>query len=64
VDLYEPLNESQRGELMRTVFKAVVLDRDGIAGFALKPPFDQLAIPHGPRPRTPREMAQAILDVA
>ena len=63
-DLYEQMNEPRRIELLRNVFKAVVLDRDGIAGFTLNPPFDKLAVPHGPKLRTTEEMAQAIVDAA
>lgn len=63
-DLYEQLEDGRRSELLRTVFKTVVLDRAGIAGFTLKPPFDRLALPHGPRRRTPQQMAKAILEAA
>jgi hypothetical protein len=42
-DLHEPLSDAGRTELLREVFRTVVLSSDGIVGFTLKPPFDSLA---------------------
>jgi hypothetical protein len=42
-DLYESLAEAKRAELLREVFESIVLTSDGIAGFALRSPFNELA---------------------
>ena len=41
-DLYEQFNDIRRVELLRTVFKSIVLGPEGIMGFTLQPPFDAL----------------------
>jgi DNA invertase Pin-like site-specific DNA recombinase len=41
-DLYEPLNDTMRREMVRAVFSTVILDHQGIAGYVLRPPFDTL----------------------
>ncbi len=41
-DLYEQFNDIRRVELLRTVFKSIVLGPEGIIGFTLQPPFDAL----------------------
>ena len=39
----EAFPDDKRAELVREVFGTIVVSRDGIAGFTLRPPFDQLA---------------------
>jgi hypothetical protein len=41
-DLYDQFNDIRRVELLRTVFKSIVLSAEGIMGFTLQPPFDAL----------------------
>ena len=41
-DLYESMNDAQRAPLLRNVFQSIVLDHDGIAGFALRAPYANL----------------------
>jgi hypothetical protein len=62
-DLYEQLTEERRAELLRSVFATVVLDREGIAGFTLKAPFNALVTPPDD-PLAVEGMATAILDHA
>jgi hypothetical protein len=42
-DLYTHFSDARRSALLAEVFGTIVLARDGIAGFTLKPPFDRLA---------------------
>jgi predicted RNase H-like nuclease (RuvC/YqgF family) len=42
-ELQHHLNESRQIELLRTVFKRVVLRKHGVAGFVLNSPFDVIA---------------------
>lgn len=41
-DLYQPMNDRMKARMVHIVFQTVVLDRDGITGYVLNPPFDQL----------------------
>lgn len=41
-ELQEQLSESRRIELLRAVFKTIVLDDTGVVGFTLHPPFDRI----------------------
>lgn len=41
-DLYEPLDDARRTELLRAVFRTIVLGPEGIVGFSLNSPFDML----------------------
>ena len=41
-DLYGPLDDVRRADLLAAVFKVIVLGPEGIVGFSLKPPFDAL----------------------
>ena len=41
-DLGEELSETKRVQLLRTVFRTIVLDEHGVAGFDLQTPFDVL----------------------
>ena len=68
-DLCEALPDDKRAELVREVFGTIVLSRDGIAGFTLKPPVDQLASPAKGDPRRLSSnhhngLVDAILDAA
>jgi site-specific DNA recombinase len=63
-DLYERLDDFRRADFLRSVFKSVILDHDGIAGFTLKSPFDALAVPPSARPMSPRDQAEWILRAA
>ena len=68
-DLCEALPDDKRAELVREVFGTIVLSRDGIAGFTLKPPVDQLASPAKGDPRRLSSdhrdgLVNAILDAA
>jgi site-specific DNA recombinase len=61
-DLYETFDDERRAVLLRTVFKAVIVDSTGIVGVKLNPPFDALM---RPAPLASEEdMAQALLDAA
>jgi len=42
-DLYTSLADDRQASLLREVFGTIVLSADGIVGFTLNPPFDQLA---------------------
>jgi DNA invertase Pin-like site-specific DNA recombinase len=42
LDLYRPLSDRKKQQMVHALFKAVVLDHEGITGYALNPPFDQL----------------------
>jgi DNA invertase Pin-like site-specific DNA recombinase len=44
-DLYLPLDEARRNELLRAVFHTIVLGPEGIIGFSLNPPFNKVS--HG-----------------
>jgi DNA invertase Pin-like site-specific DNA recombinase len=68
-DLYEALSLAEQVELVAEVFGAIVLSRDGIVGFTLRPPFDRLASAAGTDPRKasgegPAALVHAILDAA
>jgi hypothetical protein len=68
-DLYDSLSESKRPQLLRDVFKVVVISSEGIVGFTLRPPFDELAssAKNDPRKLTTGkrdQLAEAILDAA
>jgi len=39
-DLYEPLDDHHQTELLRIIFRTIVLSPDGIAGYVLNAPFD------------------------
>jgi hypothetical protein len=41
-DVYEPLDDNRRNELVRAVFRTLVLGPEGIIGWSLNPPFDRL----------------------
>jgi len=41
-DLYDSLSDSKRTELVRHVFRTIVISAEGIVGFTLNPPFDGL----------------------
>ena len=62
-DLYEPMNEIRRASLLKSLFATIVLDHDGIAGFTLKPPFDELVKARRDQPQ-PHALAKAIVDAA
>ena len=57
-DLYQPLDESRRNELLIVVFKTIVLAPEGVLGFSLNPPFDQL---HKTKPITPSAAADTLV---
>src|SRR6266508_759699 len=59
-DLYEPMNEMRKATLLRNVFATIVLDHEGVAGFTLKPPFDNLMSSSGQS--QPDELAKIVLD--
>lgn len=42
-DIYESLSDGKRPELLRLVFKTIVLGSDGIMGFSLTPAFEALS---------------------
>ena len=62
-DLYQPLPEPRRADLLRSVFSALVLDHHGVAGFTPKPPLSEL-LNSADGAGDPECMAQAILDAA
>ena len=41
-DLYAPLDDERRNELLRAVFQTIVVGPEGVLGFSLRPPFDRL----------------------
>ena len=45
MDVYDALDAFGRVSLILSVFKAVVLNHDGIGGYSLKPPLDALLMP-------------------
>ena len=65
-DLYEMLNDVRRAELLRAVFSVVVLGPEGVVGFTLKPPFDELVKPQHPHETggDHAHLAEVILDAA
>lgn len=62
-DLYDPLNEQQKTQMLRQLFASVVLDHNGIAGFTLNPPYDAL-LRAGHYNKTPDELATTLVDAA
>jgi hypothetical protein len=59
-DLYEQFDDWRRADLLRVVFKTVVLDERGVIGMTLKPPFDQLLTQAtGSLERTTQSLLQA-----
>lgn len=63
-DLYEQFDDTKRVELLRSVFKAIVLDHNGVTGVTLKPPFDELMKPSPLAPGQEAHVAQRLLDAA
>ena len=65
-DLYEKLADDKRAELLRTVFRAVVVERDGIVGHALHAPFDTFVQPQPSRgeSQSRHQQATAAIDAA
>ncbi|MFA5897641.1 MAG: recombinase family protein [Hyphomicrobium sp.] len=68
-DLYDSLSDPKRAELIRQVFRTIVLSADGIIGFTLKPPFDTLisAAKNDPRKlsgRASAAVAEALVNAA
>ena len=63
-DLYTPLNEPRKTEMLRQVFATVVLDHDGIAGFTLNAPYDTLAAADQQGKTAPLELASAVVNAA
>jgi hypothetical protein len=61
-DVYEPMNERRRHSLLKAVFGAIVVDRAGVAGFTLNPPFNAL-LKSGAN-QSPVHLAQIIVDSA
>jgi site-specific DNA recombinase len=59
-DVYEPLNEQRKVQLLGQLFDTIVLDHKGIAGFTLKAPYDGLISPrlHG---KSPEELAAELV---
>lgn len=51
-DLYKPLDEFRRNELLCAVFKVIALAPEGILGFSLNAPFDELQKAKKLRPDT------------
>lgn len=41
-ELHDELNETRQVELLRSVIRTVVLDKGGVVGFTLRPPFDAI----------------------
>jgi DNA invertase Pin-like site-specific DNA recombinase len=58
-DLYRPLDEFRRNELLRAVFKTVVLAPEGILGFSLNAPFNEL---HKGTRRSPQTVAETLVE--
>jgi hypothetical protein len=68
-DLYDAFSDDRRAALLREVFSAVVLSSDGITGFVLRPPFDELASSAKNDPRKlsverRNQLAASIIDAA
>lgn len=68
-DLYTSMSDTKRAELVREVFRTIVLSSDGIVGFTLNPPFDKLVSAAGNDPRKlsstqERIIASALLEAA
>jgi len=40
-DLYQPLDDRKRGDLLQVVFRTVIVGPEGVLGFTLSPPFDR-----------------------
>jgi site-specific DNA recombinase len=59
-DIYESLSDRKRPELLRLVFKTMVLGPDGIMGFSLTPAFEALSS-KGSKPGNPVASAEALL---
>lgn len=69
LDVYHSLSDHKRAEFVRTVFNTIVISREGIVGFTLHAPFDQLAIAATRPPQeltavNQGELVAAILDAA
>ena len=58
-DLYEAVSGARQSELLTAVFSNIVLGADGLVGFALKPPFDDV-----PGRQSVDSQAQAIIRAA
>ena len=58
-DLYQPLNDRMKQQMVHAVFKTVVLDHEGITGYTLNPPFDELM--SASPPRQADQLAEAIV---
>lgn len=68
-DLYDSLSDVKRAELVRQVFRTIVLSADGIVGFTLNTPFDGLvsAAKNDTRHLSARDrntVAKALIDAA
>ncbi|HLG56855.1 MAG TPA: recombinase family protein [Vicinamibacterales bacterium] len=65
-DLYDQLNDDKQAELLREVFTSIIISHEGIVGYSLKPPLDQLASPSRKKsgPSIHAQQAKAILDAA
>jgi len=59
-DIYESLSDRKRPELLRLVFKTIVLGPDGIMGFSLTPAFEALT-PRESKHGNPVASAKALL---
>ena len=57
-DLYQPLDDRMKQQMVHAVFKTVVLDHEGITGYTLNPPFDELM---SGLPREADQLADAIV---
>ena len=64
-DVYEVLNDERRAELVHSVFQAIVIGPEGVAGFTLKAPFDVLSAgPFLGSATRVQDVAERILDAA
>ncbi len=70
-ELHDELNEVRQVELLRSVIRTVVLDKGGVVGFTLRPPFDLIFKEGAPaaaeRPRhvdesTTQRVAEGLVD--
>lgn len=59
-DLYQPLDDRMKQQMVHAVFKTVVLDHEGITGYTLNPPFDALM---NAAPRQADELAEAMVTI-
>jgi site-specific DNA recombinase len=59
-DVYEPLPDRQRADLVRMVFSAVTLNAEGIVGFSLTEPFKALQAHDG---RSSDDVAQHLIEL-